>query len=248
MKVLVTIGKIKLRIINLHNSTYKSLLIMNNCFIKRMSIISGELIKNKKPKQLCFLCILIIYILTLSCNNQPGSNVANKDVVTCMTTPSRFTVGPDTLKSNVTHSQDSSTVGMVYIAGGDFMMGGDNTQALPDEYPKHSVQVNSFWIDITEVTNAQFTDFVNATGYITTAERPVDWQEIKKSLPLGTPKPPDSMLVAASLVFTPSQGPVDLNNYATWWRWQKGADWKHPEGPGSSIKGKDDFMVQGILG
>ncbi len=69
------------------------------------------------------------------------------------------------------------------------MMGGDNSQAQPDEYPKHKVTVHGFWIDGTEVTNAEFAKFVKATGYVTTAEQKHDWNELKKQLPPGTPKP-----------------------------------------------------------
>jgi sulfatase modifying factor 1 len=85
--------------------------------------------------------------------------------------------------------------------------------------------------------------FVDATSYITTAEKKPDWEELKKTLPPGTAKPPDSVLVAASLVFKNTSGPVDLNNYAQWWSWVKGADWKHPEGPASNLKGKENYPV-----
>jgi formylglycine-generating enzyme required for sulfatase activity len=122
-------------------------------------------------------------------------------------------------------------------------MGGDNDQASSDEFPKHRVAVDSFYMDATEVTNEQFQKFVNATGYITTAERKPDWNELKQTLPPGTPNPPDSVLVAASLVFQQSTGPVDLNDYMQWWSWVPGADWKHPQGPGSSIKGKEKYPV-----
>ena len=90
---------------------------------------------------------------------------------------------------------------LVFIKGGEFLMGADNDQAQEDEYPKHKVIVNSFWMDQTEVTNNQFKEFVDATGYITTAEKAIDWEEIKKILPPGTPKPNDSLLAPASLVF-----------------------------------------------
>jgi formylglycine-generating enzyme len=133
--------------------------------------------------------------------------------------------------------------GMVWIAGGTFHMGGDNNQALEDEYPKHPVTVSGFWMDRTEVTNAQFAAFVRATGYVTTAERKPDWNELKKQLPPGTPKPDASLLVPASLVFDPPDHAVDLNDYAQWWAWKKGANWKHPHGPGSSIAGKDNYPV-----
>ncbi|MDN5286957.1 MAG: formylglycine-rating enzyme family protein [Mucilaginibacter sp.] len=136
-----------------------------------------------------------------------------------------------------------SHAGMVWIKPGSFMMGGDNKQAAPDEYPKHKVAVNGFWIDVTEVTNAQFNKFVNATHYITTAEKKPDWNELKKQLPPGTAKPDESVLVAASLVFNAPKHAVDLNDYGQWWTWKKGADWKHPHGPGSTIKGKENYPV-----
>ena len=83
-------------------------------------------------------------------------------------------------------------------------MGGDNQQADPDEFPKHELEIDGFWMDKTEVTNRQFSAFVEATGYVTIAERPIDWEEIAKTLPEGTPKPPDSLLQAGALVFQPT--------------------------------------------
>ena len=133
--------------------------------------------------------------------------------------------------------------GMVFIKAGTFQMGGDNKQASPDEYPKHQVSVNGFWIDVNEVTNAQFSKFVNATHYVTTAEKKPDWNELKKQLPPGTQKPADSLLVAASLVFSAPNHTVDLNDYSQWWVWKTGANWKHPHGPKSNIKGKDNYPV-----
>jgi len=103
--------------------------------------------------------------------------------------------------------------------------------------------VPGFWIDRTEVTNAQFAAFVRATGYVTTAERKPDWNELKKQLPPGTPKPDASLLVPASLVFAPPDHPVDLGDYSQWWEWKKGANWRHPHGPGTSIAGKDRYPV-----
>jgi formylglycine-generating enzyme required for sulfatase activity len=133
--------------------------------------------------------------------------------------------------------------GMVWIPGGEFTMGSTDPLARPDEAPVHRVRVDGFWMDATEVTNAQFAAFVKATGYKTVAERPVDWEELKKQLPEGTPKPADEMLLPGSLVFTPPDHPVDLNRYDQWWAWTTGADWRHPEGPGSSIEGKDNHPV-----
>jgi formylglycine-generating enzyme required for sulfatase activity len=105
------------------------------------------------------------------------------------------------------------------------------------------VRVNGFWIDETEVTNREFRRFTDATGYVTTAERPINWEEIKKELPPGTEKPPDDKLVPGSLVFTQPDHAVELENAANWWRWQPGANWRQPDGPGSTIDGKDDYPV-----
>ena len=133
--------------------------------------------------------------------------------------------------------------GMVWIPTGEFAMGTDEIRSMPNEQPSHRVKVSGFWIDEHDVTNAEFRKFVEATGYLTTAERPVDWREMKKQLPPGTPKPPEEKLKPGSLVFTPPDHAVDLSDMSNWWTWTNGADWRHPQGPGSSIDGKDDLPV-----
>lgn len=133
--------------------------------------------------------------------------------------------------------------GMVFIPGGDFTMGSDHAKAWPEERPPHRVTVGPFYMDTTEVTNAQFNAFVEATGYTTIAERPLDWEELKKQVPPGTPKPPDDVLQPGSLVFTPPAESVPLNNPGYWWAWVVGADWAHPEGPASSIEDRMDRPV-----
>ncbi len=127
---------------------------------------------------------------------------------------------------------------MVFIKGGTFEMGADNNQADKDEYPKHLVTVSSFWIDITEVTNAEFAEFVKATNYITTAEKNIDWEELKKQLPPNTPKPSDENLQPAALVFN-----MVTNENEDWWKMEKGASWKHPSGANSDIIGKENYPV-----
>lgn len=165
------------------------------------------------------------------------------DSVSCHTgIPERF-AAKDSLVENNLISEDINTEGMVWIPPGTYLMGADNDEARPDEYPKHKVSVKGFWMDTHEVTNAQFREFVEATGYLTTAEKAPDWEEIKKQLPPGTPKPADELLVASSLVFTPPNRPISLNNASQWWSWVADASWKHPEGPSSDIKGKDNFPV-----
>ncbi len=133
--------------------------------------------------------------------------------------------------------------GMIWVPAGEFTMGSDRPEARPDERPAHRVRVDGFWIDATEVTNKQFAAFVEATGYVTTAERKPDWEELKKQVPPGTPKPPDEVLVAGSLVFTPPARAVDLRDFSQWWSWTPGADWRHPQGPESSIDDMEDYPV-----
>ena len=131
----------------------------------------------------------------------------------------------------------------IRVPGGIFTMGTDHPEGRPDERPAHKVKVGAFEIARTEVTNAQFSAFVEATGYLTTAERPIDWEILKKQVPEGTPKPDDAVLVPGALVFTPPENPVTTNSPARWWRWTPGASWRHPEGPGSSIEGLEDHPV-----
>ena len=145
-----------------------------------------------------------------------------------------------------TEEQISQIPGMVWIPGGIYDMGASDgdRMALPHEKPKHTVKVDGFYMDETEVTNAQFSRFIEATNYITTAERPVDWELIKQQLPPGTPKPHDSLLLPGSLLFKKTKESVpNLYDFSQWWRWTNGANWKQPEGKGSSIDGKDNHPV-----
>lgn len=183
-----------------------------------------------------------VIILLISC--EQGSENASQlttDTISCENNlPSRFAASADT---NIISTDESSTTGMVKIPAGEFKMGASDDEGRPDEYPLHKVKVNGFWMDATEVTNIQFRKFIEATGYITTAERNPDWEEIKKQLPAGTPKPDESQLVAASLVFSPPPYPISLQDASQWWSWKEGANWRQPQGPGSDIKGKDNYPV-----
>jgi formylglycine-generating enzyme len=137
----------------------------------------------------------------------------------------------------------SGPPGMAWIPGGEFVMGSDEESAWPEEGPAHRVRVGGFWMDRTEVTNAQFRAFVEATGYVTTAEKTPTLEEIMSQVPPGTPPPPSDKLVPGSMVFTPPAGEVDLRDFSQWWAWVPGADWRHPEGPVSSIASLDDHPV-----
>ena len=138
---------------------------------------------------------------------------------------------------------DDPPQGMVFIPGSSFLMGGKSGQADPDELPRRKITVDAFWMDETEVTNEAFLAFVEATQYVTVAERDIDWEEMAKTLPPGTPKPPDSVLAAGSLVFTPTDQVVPLHDVSQWWQWTVGANWRHPEGPASNIADRMDHPV-----
>jgi formylglycine-generating enzyme len=125
------------------------------------------------------------------------------------------------------------TEDMVRVDGAIFRMGSDSH--YPEEAPAHLAEVEGFWIDRFQVTNAQFAAFVEETGYVTVAERPLD--------PSAFPGAPAENLVAGSLVFTMTDGPVDLRHLSQWWTWTPGACWRHPEGPASSTEGREDEPV-----
>jgi len=143
----------------------------------------------------------------------------------------------------VTLAPGEAPAGMVWIPGGAFTMGDDGPLALAHEQPVHRVEVDGFFMDARTVTNARFAAFVAATGYLTVAERVPDVREIMRGLPEGTRPPPAELLVPGSLVFTPAPDAVDLRDVSQWWRWVRGANWRHPEGPGSGIEGKEEHPV-----
>lgn len=182
----------------------------------------------KTKHMFSFLAYLLI-ILFIACKNDSKDNSKNtfkedKETVNPVNTPE----------------------GMIWVSKKTFIQGakkGDK-YAMHGEMPAHKVTVDGFFIDVTEVTNKQFKAFVDATKYITVAERPVDWEAMKKELPKSTPKPHDSILQPGSLIFNKDVNKVaSMDNYTQWWTWKIGASWKHPEGPESSIEGKDNYPV-----
>jgi formylglycine-generating enzyme len=134
--------------------------------------------------------------------------------------------------------------GMVWITGGEFSMGSEgkcdgksccSPATVADALPIHRVHVDGFWMDATDVTNAEFERFVRATGYVTIAERAPTKEEF--------PTAPSENLVAGSVVFTPTSRLVSLDDHYQWWSYVKDANWRHPEGPWSAIKGKENYPV-----
>jgi formylglycine-generating enzyme required for sulfatase activity len=124
--------------------------------------------------------------------------------------------------------------GMVWIPGGAYRRGND-TPAHRDSRPWHLVEVDGFWMDTHTVTNEQFAKFVDATGYLTVAERTPRAEDF--------PGAPPEKLVAGSVIFSPTKGPVPLDNHLQWWTYVKDANWRHPDGPNSDIKGREKHPV-----
>ena len=139
----------------------------------------------------------------------------------------------DSVVALVDRSEQTAPPDMISIPGGTFRMGSD--RHYPEEAPAHSVTVSGFFIDSTPVTNAQFKQFVRETGHVTTAEITPDPKQYPGALP--------HMLYAGSLVFTPPGKPVDLRDWSQWWQFMRGASWRHPYGPKTNIKDRDDHPV-----
>ncbi len=147
-----------------------------------------------------------------------------------------------TLENSLTRESDAPP-GMVWIPGGEFSMGCNDPTDLPnggpdsmrDARPIHRVYVDGFWMDRTEVTNQQFAEFVAATNYVTLAERAPKAEDY--------PDAPVENLIAGSVVFAPPSEMIPLDNHFRWWTYIPGACWRHPEGPESSIKGRENFPV-----
>jgi formylglycine-generating enzyme len=137
------------------------------------------------------------------------------------------------MEQRLRHRTPVMTEEMLWIPAGQFLMGSDDY--YPEEAPTRSVAVDGFWIDRFETTNRQFTQFVEETGYRTVAQRTLD--------PAEFPNAPAENLVPGSLVFTRTAGPVDLRHVSQWWTWTPGASWRRPDGPLSSIDGREDEPV-----
>ena len=205
-------------------------------------------------------CFFITSVFaTIACNNtiKSGQDAISKDkvekAISC--TKNGLTVSDSTIYANGGGNDYKATIenknnslistpeGMVWIPGGEFSMGGVNPvgitegghEHMEDARPVHRVYVDGFYMDETEVTNAEFAKFVNATGYVTVAE--------KKPTAEDLPGVPSENLVAGSIVFTPPTQKVSLNDYLQWWSYIPGADWKHPLGAESNIQGKENYPV-----
>jgi len=168
---------------------------------------------------------------------------ASEDGVTKNAIVSTKTVVFEPTIPNTMSAAVKAPPGMVWIPGGEFSMGAQDPpgmddvgmKATVDSRPVHRVYVDGFFMDKTDVTNAQFEKFVKATGYVTVAER--------KPRSEDYPGAPPENLVAGSVVFAPPDHPVPLDNYFQWWTYVPGANWRHPLGPNSTVAGKGNYPV-----
>jgi len=189
------------------------------------------------------IAAMVVAVVVLSMIEWSGSRPGEDAMATAG--PSSDSGGFLPTVSNTAPPPGQPSAGMVWIPGGEFSMGAADPQgadnndvgmhATDDSRPIHRVYVDGFWMDKTDVTNAQFEKFVKATGYVTVAERTPTAEEF--------PGAPPENLVAGSVVFSPPDHPVELNDHLQWWSYVKGANWRHPLGPKSSIKGKEKYPV-----
>ena len=171
----------------------------------------------------------ILLAVCIACGSKPDSHEHH-----ATSQPSSDPASSTAVRVNTASAPGPAPSGMVWVPGGTFWMGCDNC-GMPDALPVHVVAVDGFWMDATPVTNAEFGLFVEATGYVTVAERPLD--------PSDYPGVPREKLVSGSAVFRPTSTPVPLDNPLQWWRYTPGANWRHPEGPSSTIQKRLDHPV-----
>jgi formylglycine-generating enzyme len=141
--------------------------------------------------------------------------------------------GRERLGSSEMKPSEPPDTDMVWVPGGEFLMGSD--RHYPEEAPAHRVRVGGFWMDRFQVTNEQFRRFVKATGHVTVAQRPPNPADYAAAKP--------DLLVPGSTVFVQPRHAVDLRNHYHWWRYVPGADWRHPTGPASTIRGLSKHPV-----
>lgn len=199
--------------------------------------------------------ILLLLLPAVACRNPKTDAVASQRVSSAVTCSNGLSLS-DSLRymegggrefaptrENTVTADKAVPEGMVLIPGGEFSMGsvnpvgmdGGGREGMDDARPVHRVRIDPFLMDATEVTNRDFEAFVKATGYVTVAERTPTREEF--------PDAPAENLVAGSVLFTPPPQPVPLDDHIQWWSYVRGADWRHPEGPGSSIRGREDHPV-----
>jgi sulfatase modifying factor 1 len=197
-------------------------------------------VASRSNKKLLIAAFAVLFVLAISwaLHSRVQTASAQSGVES---SESRLSFGPTI--PNVRPAPGLSPRGMAWIPGGEFSMGAQDPpdrdeigmKATVDSRPVHRVYVDSFYMDKTDVTNQEFATFVKATGYVTVAERAPRAEDF--------PGAPPENLVAGSVVFTPPDHSVLLNNHFQWWNYVRGANWRHPLGPDSDLTGKDNYPV-----
>lgn len=200
-----------------------------------------------KNKTFWIFALLTLSIISIAYSYTKFNNKAEKTAVECHETPSTAGSEFKPTVENKFKPTAKAPKGMVWIPGGEFSMGSNvEDESLcsikgvtKDAAPIHRVYVDGYYMDETEVTNEEFEKFVKATGYVTVAEQKPTKEEF--------PSASEEDLVTGSVVFTPTPSAVNLNNFLQWWRYEPGADWRHPEGPQSTLKGKEKYPVVHVV-
>jgi len=217
---------------------------LSDSYIMRSSSRNRQTPRHKNAGWLwgAVMMTALVVMATIGWHEPPSSQEATATAAPLSTSSSFLPTKPNTMPP-----PGPAPAGMVWIPGGEFSMGAADPvgadmndvgmHATDDSRPVHRVYVDGFWMDKTDVTNEQFARFVKATGYVTVAERTPTAEEF--------PGAPPENLVAGSVVFSPPDHPVELNDHFQWWSYVNGANWRHPLGPQSNLKGKEKFpMVQ----
>jgi len=189
----------------------------------------------KMSKIIGFSVVLLYCLIFFACKDK---NITDKTVNESVTKK----ISQKVLDSLIS----KPPTGMLWIPGGTFLQGAvpQDKTAMKHEKPQHLVSVDGFFMDITEVTNAEFKKFVEETNFLTVAEREIDWEIMKNQLPKGTLKPHDTILQPGSLMFKKTKSSVpNLYDFTQWWQWVIGVNWRHPSGANSTIKGKENHPV-----
>ena len=202
--------------------------------------------RNRPLIVIALLAAVLVAAVSAFLRTRSGRASAAAPPATAAPASTAATAAPDEFQNTVPNTAGppgTAPEGMVWIPGGEFSMGARDPRGLAhgghdgmeDARPVHRVYVDGFWLDRTEVTNRQFERFVRATGYVTIAEKTPTAGEF--------PGAPPENLVAGSVVFTPPDQAVPLDDHYQWWRYVAGASWRHPSGPKSGLKGREDYPV-----
>ncbi|WP_281309786.1 formylglycine-generating enzyme family protein [Flavobacterium flavigenum] len=201
-----------------------------------------------KNKTFWLFSTTTIFVISIAFGYTKLANIPKKETAQeCHETPHKSESEFKPTIENKNKPTGKTPKGMVWVPGGEFSMGSNvEDESLcsikgvtKDAAPIHRVYVDGYYMDENEVTNEEFEKFVKATGYVTVAEQKPTKEEF--------PSANDEDLIAGSAVFTPTPSAINLNNFLQWWRYQPGADWRHPEGPRSSIKGKEKYPVVHVV-